>query len=299
MLQALRVWATRRYYQHANHRAWRGKFTDTPYSTLQLPLPNRPLQVRIYSSKRGANKPLIIYFHGGGWVIGDLTTHHPFCQQLREHTGCTVVAVDYRLAPEHPCPAAFNDCLEATEWLARHPESTGPANGCLVLAGDSAGGHLAACTALGVAQDVRAKLAGTLLLYPVADHYSQPHPSYLERARGQTLTSGLMRWFWDTWLAGQTAEDAEAAGMLPLRRTDLRALPPCLLITAERDPLRDEGRALAAALQAAGAPITHEHYGSAEHGFACSEGPGSDFQHFMALAVRWLDTLPASATAES
>ena len=113
MLQALRVWATRRYYRHTNAQAWRGKFTDAAYSTLQLPGPQGQLQARMYSSKVGASKPLIIYFHGGGWVIGDLISHHPFCQQLREHTGCTVVAVDYRLAPEHPYPAALDDAMSA------------------------------------------------------------------------------------------------------------------------------------------------------------------------------------------
>ncbi|WP_035528003.1 alpha/beta hydrolase [Haliea salexigens] len=291
MLQALRVWATRRYYRHTNAQAWHGKFTDTAYSTLQLPGPHGQLQARMYSSKVGASKPLIIYFHGGGWVIGDLISHHPFCQQLREHTGCTVVAVDYRLAPEHPCPAALQDCLAATHWLLHHAESLGPSDGSFVLAGDSAGGHLAACTALALAPEVRARLAGALLIYPVVDHYSHPYPSYIERARGQTLTSGIMRWFWDTWLAGQEAEDAAAAGALLAGREDLHTLPNCLLVTAERDPLRDEGRALGSALENAGVPLTMQHYPDAEHGFACSQGPGRDFEHFMALTREWLSTL--------
>tara|TARA_R100000005_G_scaffold96344_1_gene82565 strand:+ start:10604 stop:11503 length:900 start_codon:yes stop_codon:yes gene_type:complete len=289
MLQTLRVWATRAYYRRANAQAWRGKFTDAPCSTLQLPGPGGQLQTRVYSSKQGANKPLIIYFHGGGWVVGDLATHHPFCQQLREHTGCTVVAVDYRLAPEHPCPAALDDCLAATRWLARHVESIGPTNGDFVLAGDSAGGHLAACTALAVDAALRSRLAGALLIYPVVDHYSRPYPSYTERARGQTLTSALMRWFWDTWLEGKGADAADAVGAVIAGRPDLPSLPPCLLVTAERDPLRDEGRALGTALEHAGVDLTQHHYADAEHGFACSQGPNGDFQHFMALARQWLD----------
>ena len=175
MLQTFRVWATRAYYRRANARAWRGQFTDAPFSTLQLPGPGGQLQTRVYSSKQGRDKPLIIYFHGGGWVIGDLATHHPFCQ-------------------------------------AGHVESIGPTNGNFVLAGDSAGGHLAACTALAVDAALRSRLAGALLIYPVVDHYSHPYPSYTERARGQTLTSAVMRWFWDTWLEGRGADAAGAAG---------------------------------------------------------------------------------------
>lgn len=291
MLQSLKVWLLRHYYRWSGNRAWRGQFTDVPYSTLQLPLPGRSLAARVYSSPTGRNLPLVVYFHGGGWVIGDLGTHHAFCQQLRELGGCSVVAVDYRLAPEHPCPAALDDCREAVHWLARHLESTGPNNGSIVLAGDSAGGHLAACTALALETEARGRLAGALLIYPVVDHYSTPYASYTERAKGQTLTSSLMRWFWDTWLAGGGADAAAAAGALPMHSRTLASLPPCLVVTAERDPLRDEGLQFAEQLRTAGVTVTSEHYGNAEHGFACSLGPTPDFRHFMTLAQGWLRTL--------
>ncbi len=133
--------------------------------------------------------------------------------------------------------------------------------------------------------------SGTLLIYPVVDHYTTPYASYVERARGQTLTSALMRWFWDTWLVGQGADAAAAAGALPRHNTALAALPPSLVITAERDPLRDEGVQFAEQLRAAGVTVTSEHYSNAEHGFACSQGPTPDFAHFLALTAGWLRTL--------
>ncbi len=292
MLRSLKVWLLRHYFNWKGDRTWRGQYTDAPFSTLQLPLAGRQLAARVYSSATGRDLPLVIYFHGGGWVLGGLDTHHPYCQNLRQQAGCTVVAVDYRLAPEHPCPAALDDCREASQWLAHHLESVGPNNGSIVLAGDSAGGHLAACTALALDADSRARLAGTLLIYPVVDHYSTPYASYVERARGQTLTSALMRWFWDTWLAGAGEEQAAAAGALPQRDRRLATLPPSLVITAERDPLRDEGLQFAEQLRAAGVAVTSEHYPNAEHGFACSEGPTPDFAHALALTAGWLRTLP-------
>lgn len=291
MLQSLKVWLLRRYYRWSGARAWRGRFTDAPFSTLQLPLPGRQLGARVYSSAAGRDLPLLVYFHGGGWVLGDLDTHHPFCQQLRELSGCSVVAVNYRLAPEHPCPAAMDDCREASHWLVQNLESTGPNNGSIVLAGDSAGGHLAACTALTLDPQSRARLVGAMLIYPVVDHYSTPYASYVERAKGQTLTSNLMRWFWDTWLAGEGAQAATAAGAVPMHSAGLATLPPCLLVTAERDPLRDEGVQFAEKLRADGITVISEHYGNAEHGFACSHGPTPDFEHFMTLARGWLRTL--------
>lgn len=292
MFQAVKVWLLRRYYRFSSERAWRGQFSDAPYSTLQLPVSGAAVSARVYSSQQGAGLPLVVYFHGGGWVIGDLDTHHAFCQQLRRYSGCTVVAVNYRLAPEHPCPAAMVDCRAATEWLAGHLESPGPNNGTIVVAGDSAGAHLACCTALGAEPATRDRLAGALLLYPVADHYNAPYPSYTDRATGQALTSKLMRWFWDTWLAGQSVDTAAAAGAFPLRSAELAQLPATLLITAEYDPLRDEGLRLGERLRGAGVAVTSEHYPQAEHGFACSQGATTDFRHALGLISQWLGSLP-------
>jgi len=291
VLQTVKARLLRYYYRWVGGRVWAGHFTNAPYSALQLALPGRQLAARVYSSSEGKDLPLIVYFHGGGWVVGNLESHHPFCQQLRAQAGCTVVAVDYRLAPEYPFPAALDDCRDAAAWVAAHLEDIGPNNGQIVLGGDSAGGHLAACAALALDADTRARLAGALLIYPVVDHYTAPYASYTERATGQMLTSALMHWFWDTWLAGQDPQVAAEAGVFPIRSQALATLPPCLVVTAERDPLRDEGLQFAQRLSEAGVSVTSEHYSNAEHGFACSQGPTADFKHFMTLATGWLRTL--------
>ena len=138
MLQKLKVWVLRKYYRYVSARGWKGHIEDAPYSTLQIPTTTGFVAARMYASQAGADKPLIVYFHGGGWVIGDLETHHAYCQALSERSGCTVVAVEYRLAPEHPFPAAADDSLETTRWLADNLHQLGPCNGTLVIAGDSA-----------------------------------------------------------------------------------------------------------------------------------------------------------------
>ena len=183
---------------------------------LQIPGPGGPLHARMYRGNSSADKPLIVYFHGGGWVIGDLLSHHPFCQTLSQKSGCTVISVDYRLAPEHPFPAAPDDCLAATRWVADHIGDFGPSNGRLVLAGDSAGANLATCTCLELDPGTRALVAGEIVKYPVVDHYSSLHPSYIERGSGQLLTSKVMRWFWDTYLAGLAADSVAARRAMPL-----------------------------------------------------------------------------------
>ncbi|TDG15478.1 alpha/beta hydrolase [Seongchinamella unica] len=276
-------------YRLSNQYVWRGKFIDHATSLLQIPGPSGPLAARLYSNTASGRLPLILYFHGGGWVIGDLDTHHPFCQVLAERSGATVLALDYRLAPEHPWPAAQADCLAASEWVAGHLSELGPNNGRLVIAGDSAGGNLTACSALDLGADARQRLAGAATLYPAADHPQQAWPSYREEARSGLLTTGLMRWFWGTYLGGTPL--AQAANARPLRSTRLGQLPPLFAVTAERDPLRDEGQAFADAVRQCGVDVRHRHFAGAAHGFACSEGPTDDFNEFIEEFCDWLDSL--------
>ena len=198
------------------------------------------------------------------------------------------LAINYRLAPEHPFPAGQEDCLAATRWMLGHLQELGPNNGLLVLAGDSAGGNLAAATALALGDEATA-LAGMVLTYPAVDHYSAGFPSYVERARGQRLTAGLMHWFWDTYLAGTAPEDAFSAR--PLHSQSLATMPPLFNITAEYDPLRDEGRAFGKAVAAAGVPTRQRHFERAAHDFACSGGPNRDFLAFIDDLQDWLATL--------
>jgi acetyl esterase len=291
-LQALKVAGFRAYYRIISALTWRGHVPPGPFVDLRIPVTEAAtIKARLYNNALGANKPLIVYLHGGGWVIGDIKTHHPFCQALSAATGCSVIALDYRLAPEHVFPAAQDDCLAATQWIARHAAQLGTCDGRLVIAGDSAGGHLATCTCLEIDPETRKSICGQVLIYPVTEHYTAGFASYVERARGQTLTAGVMHWFWDTYLGGLSPNDASVQRAFPLRASGLASLPPALLVTAEKDPLRDEGKAYAEALEQAGVAIAYAHFRTAEHGFACSEGPHADFRDLMQRLTTWLAKL--------
>ena len=291
-LQAVTVAGFRAYYRISGALAWRGHVQPGPFVDLRIPVAGATtINARLYNNALGGAKPLIVYIHGGGWVIGSVATHHPFCQALSAATGCSVISLDYRLAPEHVFPAAQDDCLAATQWIARQVAQLGTSDGRLVIAGDSAGGTLATCICLEIDADDRKKIAGEVLIYPATEHYSAGFTSYVERATGQTLTSGIMHWFWDTYLGGLSPADASAQRAFPLRAAGLAALPPTLLVTAELDPLRDEGKAYAEALEQAGVAVTCKHFGIAEHGFACSQGPHADFREFMQGLTNWLAQL--------
>jgi acetyl esterase len=289
--QVIKVRAFRVYYRISNALAWRGHAQHGPSSDLHIPVGGADIGARLYGNALGATKPLIVYIHGGGWVIGDLETHHPFCQALSAATGCSVIALDYRLAPEHTFPAAQDDCLAAIRWIAQHARKLGTSNNHLVIAGDSAGGNLATCACLELDPASREKISGQVLIYPATDHYNAGFGSYLERARGQTLTAGIMHWFWDTYLGGLSDQALDAQRAFPLRSSLLASSPPTLLVTAHKDPLRDEGKAYAAKLELAGVPVSCHHFANAEHGFACSRGPDAEFRSFMHQLNTWLAQL--------
>jgi acetyl esterase len=232
LLQALKVWGFRKYYRISNARAWRGHTTAGPCTNLRIPLHGASIRARLYGNAHGASKPLVVYMHGGGWVIGDLETHHPFCQALSANGGC-----------------------------------------------------------LEIDPPRREKIVGQALIYPATDHYSAGFGSYVEKATGQTLTAGIMHWFWDTYLGGLSAQAPAAQRAFPLRSERLASLPATMLVTAENDPLRDEAKAYAAKLQQAGVALTCHHFEGAEHGFACSQGPNADFRGFITQLGSWLAQL--------
>ena len=208
--------------------------------------------------------PGLVYFHGGGWVIGDLDTHDVLCRQLTAEAGITVASVDYRLAPEHKFPAAVDDAWEATRWVASVADLLGIDARRLAVGGDSAGGNLAAVVAL-LARDAGAPaIAFQALLYPVTD-LSAESRSYNDFADGYMLTRDSMRWFAAQYLAGKDeAMDWRAS---PLRAATLSGLPPALIVTAGFDPLRDEGEAYARRLRDAGVRVDYACYGGMLHGF--------------------------------
>lgn len=286
MINSLKTWAARTFYRLSNRWVWRKQASDIQWRSLQIPSGAGSIQGRIYQTDSEADKPLIVFFHGGGWVIGDLETHHPFCLELSAKSGCRVISVDYRRAPEHPFPAAPDDCLAAVRWIAAHGEDLGWTSGRLVLAGDSAGGNLAVCTALEL-EELRPIVDGVIAIYPVADHYSAGFNSYVEHAKGQLLTRDLVHWFWDSYLDGAAPESSQVQRAMPLRSTELGLMPKTLVVTAERDPLRDEGIALAEKLRSRNVATRHHHYPSS-HGFACSEGLSDDHLALMREIVDWL-----------
>ena len=268
-----------------NRLAWENTpLPELDTSSLQLPLQGHILSARMYHGSR--KRPLMIYFHGGGWTIGDLDTHHPFCLLLAAKTRCSVMSIDYRLAPEHPFPAAHEDAMAASRWIIDNLNALAPNNGEVVLAGDSAGGNLALATAARMPDEPR--LRGCLMIYPATQHYHAEVRSYTEYAKSGPLTTNIMRWFIDTYLNGLAPADPKIEIMFPGRRISFAGFPRSLLITAERDPLRDDGRRLAKALDLAGVKVQHEHFPNEAHGFPCSEGPTAGHQRFMALASAWI-----------
>jgi len=208
--------------------------------------------------------PALVFFHGGGWVIGDLETHDVLCRQLTAEAGITVVAVDYRLAPEHKFPASADDAWTATKWVAAHAGELGVDAAKLAVGGDSAGGNLAAVVALQARDAGAPKISLQVLLYPVTDVGAETQ-SYRDLADGYLLTRDGMRWFIAHYLGKpQDAEDWRAS---PSRAKSLAGVAPALVITAGYDPLRDEGDAYAQKLRAAGVNVDSVSFGGMIHGF--------------------------------
>jgi acetyl esterase len=224
--------------------------------------PCSSLTLRIYQPDAEGPLPLLLYVHGGGFVIGDLETHDKVCRTLSHDVAAVVVAVDYRLAPEHPFPAAVDDVACALRWVAAHARELGADSSRLALAGDSAGAQLATVAVLRAAGAIAPRALG--LIYPVAQHYSEPSPSMVENGEGKFLTTGVMRWFIDCYLGGRQAL-ARHVDFALLHAQALDTLPPTWLATMGHDPLRDEGHALALRIAQAGVPTEHRHYASAIH----------------------------------
>ncbi|MEO8813310.1 MAG: alpha/beta hydrolase [Caulobacteraceae bacterium] len=222
-----------------------------------------PIGARLYTPPGAAAPgPCLVYFHGGGWVIGDLETHDAHCRRLAAFSGARVLAVDYRLAPEFPFPAGHDDALVATRWAFDHAGQIGADPARIGVGGDSAGGNLAASVAIDLKDDPARRLKFQLLLYPAVT----PHvPTASRRERdGPVLTSAVMDWFEKNLAAHHHKDFIRAA---PARQGDLSGLPPAFVATAGFDPLEHEGRDYAAALQAAGVATRHVNYPALIHDF--------------------------------
>ena len=228
-----------------------------------VPGPAGELPVRVYTPEGQAPFPIVVFFHGGGWVVGTLDSYDPLCRALAAAVPAVVVSVGYRLAPEHRWPAAAEDAYAATLWASRNAAELGGAQHRLAVAGDSAGGNLAAVVTLGARDRGGPAIAFQLLVYPALDA-AGTSASWRAYAEGFHLTAAGMRWYWDHYLGGA---DGTAPDASPLRAAFVGGLPPALVIGAEHDVLRDEGEAYAARLRQAGVAATASRYGGMVHGF--------------------------------
>jgi acetyl esterase len=230
-----------------------------------IPGPAQPIPVRIYRPVPSGTLPALVYFHGGGWVIGSLDSHDRECRALANQSGCAVIAVDYRLAPEHPFPAAVEDAYAATRYIADHAAEFGIDPQRLAVGGDSSGGNLAAVVTLMAREKGGPKLAFQLLVYPGVDLTDDHRPSMLEFADGHFLTRTLMDYFANHYVP--KPEDRRNVQVSPLFASDFRGLPPAMVITAECDLLRDQGELYAQKLQEAGVPVTVKRFDGMIHPF--------------------------------
>jgi acetyl esterase len=237
---------------------------------LSIPGPAGDVPIRIYAIEQGGVRPALIYFHGGGFVFGNLDTHDAVSRAIAKESGAIVISVDYRLAPEHKFPAAVNDSHAATAWVAANAARLGIDASRISVGGDSAGGNLATVVAMRCREAGGPALASQLLIYPVTDSSTYETGSHREFADGYFLTTAAMDWFTGHYLV--SSEQKRHPEVSPLLAPTLRGLPPALVITAEFDPLRDEGEAYAERLRQAGVPVTVTRYPGMIHGFVSMHG---------------------------
>lgn len=232
--------------------------------SFKVDTPEGPVPIRLYTpflrtedldrAPATNGRPVALFFHGGGWVMGSIETHDNICRRMANEAKCIVISVEYRLAPEHKYPAALNDCFATTCWACERFGEFGGDPDRIIVTGDSAGANLAAAVCLRARDEGGPRIAGQVLVYPIVD-YNDQTPSYRENADGYMLTRDTMKWFWQHYLPD--GDDGSHPYLSPLRAQDLAGLPPALVVTCEFDPLRDEGRAYADRLTQAGVLTTH------------------------------------------
>ena len=230
----------------------------------KLPGPDGTIAIRIYTPAGEGPLPVVVFFHGGGFTIGSLTSHDPVAHKLAAESGAIVVAVDYRLAPEHKFPSAVEDCFAALQWVAANAAQFGGDPSRLAVCGDSAGGNLSTVSCLLARDNGGPEVAFQALIYPTTDARGG-YPSIEENGEGLFLSADTMRWFYEQY--GRTDEDKLDWRASPILADDLSNLPPALIITAEYDPLRDEGEAYGEALRTAGNDVTIRRYDGMTHVF--------------------------------
>lgn len=249
-----------------------------------IPGPAGEIPIRIYTPEGSGPFPVLVFFHTGGWQIGNLDTQDPLCRRITNRAVCSVVAVDYRLAPEHPFPAAVDDCYEATKWVATHATEFQGDPSRVAVGGDSSGGNLTAVTALMARDQGSPKLAFQLMMFPATD-FRLSTPSMEELGEGYNVTKPQMMWIRNNYLPNQADWTNPLAS--PLLAPDLSGLPPALIIYAEYDPLRDDAEAYATRLKEAGVSVKASRYDGMIHDFPdLFEEPGNRALDEIASALR-------------
>jgi acetyl esterase len=235
---------------------------------ISIPASHGAIPARLYRPHNarlaGSLAPALVFFHGGGWVIGNLDSHDVVCRTLAHAGELIIISVDYRLAPEHKFPAAVDDAVTATQWVAVNARSLGIDAARLSIGGDSAGGNLAAVVALAARDGKGPAITGQVLIYPATD-FAMGHPSHSEPETSVLLTHSVIRWFRDHYLT--SAADIHDWRASPAKAATLVGLPPAYVLTAGADPLRDEGDDYARRLREAGVPVTHRNFPGQFHGF--------------------------------
>jgi acetyl esterase len=250
---------------------------------LSIDGPAGPLALRVYQPAQRGVYPVLLYVHGGGFVIGDLQSHDTVCRTLCHLAQRVVVAVDYRLAPEHPFPAAPDDVEATLRWVCSHAESLGGEANNIAIAGDSAGAQLALVAARRVAS---AQVTGVGLIYPVAQHPDTPSPSYIENGSGKFLDMGVMHWFMTCYLGQGTV--ATRHPDVALLTSEMKGLPATWVATMGHDPLRDEGHALALRMEQSGTAVTHQHFASGIHACIHFTAVSPIGLHVLSGLAQWL-----------
>jgi acetyl esterase len=266
-------------------QATQGPLADVAARDLSIAAPHGRLNLRLYRPHGAGELPLTMFFHSGGFVVGSLETHDALCRRLCAGANCAVLAVDYRLAPEHRFPAAPDDAFFATRWAAGAAGELGIDAKRIAVAGDSAGGCLAAATAIRARDESGPALCGLVMFYPVTDYHEPPTRSYLDFAEGFGLGRADMIGLWSAYLS-----DPSEAGHIhasPLK-AELRDLPPAFVVTAEFDPLRDEGEAFARKIVAAGGQAVLTRYAGMNHGFVNNFGMIDAGRRAIDKACGWL-----------
>ena len=231
---------------------------------IRIPGPAGDIPARVYAARVGVPLPTVVYFHGGGWVQGDLETHHGLCARLAQHAGVLVVAVDYRLAPEHKFPAAVDDCIAAYRWIRSHGREIGADATRVAVAGDSAGGNLSAVVSQLAASGGIPVPTCQVLIYPAVD-FSFDTPSHRELEHGHVIPRDRVLWYMEQYLRSE--EDQSDLRASPLRASSVAGQPPAMILTAGFDPLRDEGHAYAEKLRRARVDVVYREYPGQIHAF--------------------------------